>query len=190
MSADMDGTAAVAAGGGPVPEREDGGVLPADACAPPPREGWFEIVSLNVSERTGVRKAPVDTIVFAEGRGIEGDAHAGLVENRQVSLLAVEEIEGASAALCAKAMPGFALKPGDFAENITTRGVVLHELPVGTRIGIGGAVLEVSRIGKECHAACEIRRLVGDCVMPRRGIFARVLSGGEVRREDRGHYRF
>ena len=81
------------------------------------------------------------------------------------------------------------LKPGDFAENITTRGIELHLLPLGTRLLIGDVVLEVSKIGKECHAACEIRALVGDCVMPRKGIFASVVSGGEVRREDRCHYR-
>lgn len=169
-----------------------------------PREGEFEIVSLNVSDRTGIRKRPVGSFSLEPGRGVAGDAHAGLVDDRQVSLLAVEEIEGASATLaekaaakaalaggaaCEKAEEGMALKPGDFAENITTRGLRLHELPLGTRLEIGGAVLEVSRIGKDCHAACEIRRLVGDCVMPRRGIFARVVEGGEVRREDRGRYR-
>jgi MOSC domain-containing protein YiiM len=158
----------------------------------------FEIVSLNVSAATGTRKKPVDSIRLLEGLGVDGDAHAGLVENRQVSLLAAEEIEKASESLkrggCAllgtEAQGRLqSLAPGDFAENITTRGVELHLLPVGTEIRIGEALCEVSKIGKECHAACEIRRLVGDCVMPRKGIFVRVLKGGEVRREDRGHYR-
>ncbi|MEN6363583.1 MAG: MOSC domain-containing protein [Rectinema sp.] len=157
-------------------------------------EGVFDVVSLNVSEKTGVRKKPVPAFTLEKGRGVAGDAHCGLLEDRQVSLLAVEEIEGASEAMkkggCAKALPGEGLKPGDFAENITTRGIELHLLPVGTRIELGTAILEVSRIGKECHAACEIRRLVGDCVMPRKGIFVRVLEGGEVRVEDRGHYSF
>jgi MOSC domain-containing protein YiiM len=153
-----------------------------------PREGEFEIVSLNVSEKTGTRKRPVPVVRFAVGTGIEGDAHAGILEIRQVSLLAAEEIERASAT-CAKAAPGSALVPGDFAENVTTRGVVLHELPLGTRLYIGTAELELSKIGKECHAACEIRRLVGDCVMPRRGVFARVLRTGEARVADRGRYR-
>jgi MOSC domain-containing protein YiiM len=157
------------------------------------REGDFEIVSVNVSQKTGTRKVPVPLISLAVGRGVEGDAHAGVYENRQVSLLAAEEIEKASAACAgyAAAHPGApaALKPGDFAENITTRGIVLHELPLGTRLEIGGAVLEVSKIGKECHAACEIRTLVGDCVMPKKGIFARVLVPGEVGCADRGHYR-
>ncbi|MCX7023639.1 MAG: MOSC domain-containing protein [Spirochaetes bacterium] len=153
----------------------------------------FEIVSLNVSERTGTRKTPVASVRLEEGRGVSGDAHSGILEDRQVSLLAVEEIDGASETLrkggCANAAPGMMLKPGDFAENVTTRGVALHELPVGTRIELGDALVEVSKIGKECHAACEIRRLVGDCVMPRRGIFARVIRGGEVRVADRGRYR-
>lgn len=163
-----------------------------------PVEGDFEIVSLNLSERKGVRKTPVGSVLLAEGKGVAGDAHAGLVEDRQVSLLALEEIEAANEVLrsggpagsasCAR-MPGGALKPGDFAENVTTRGIRLHELPIGARIELGSALLEVSKIGKECHASCEIKRLVGDCVMPRRGIFARVLRGGEARVADRGHYR-
>ncbi|TXT44303.1 MAG: MOSC domain-containing protein, partial [Spirochaetes bacterium] len=158
----------------------------------------FEIVSLNVSNVTGIRKKPVDSVRLVEGLGVDGDAHAGLMENRQVSLLAVEEIQKASenlkhggcALLGAQAQGQLqSLSPGDFAENITTRGVELHLLPVGTEIRIGEALCEVSKIGKECHTACEIRRLVGDCVMPRKGIFIRVLKGGEVRREDRCHYR-
>ncbi len=159
----------------------------------PAAEGSFEIVSVNVSQKTGTRKLSVPRISLAVGLGVDGDAHAGGYENRQVSLLAIEEIEKASAACAgyAASHPGApsGLVPGDFAENITTRGIVLHELPVGTRLEIGGAVLEVSKIGKECHAACEIRTLVGDCVMPKKGIFARVLSAGEVSREDHGHYR-
>ena len=156
-------------------------------------EGEFEIVSLNVSRKTGTRKTPVESAVLVEGSGVEGDAHAGVLERRQVSFLAVEEIEGASAQLageCSLAGGLDHLAPGDFAENVTTRGVALHLLPLGTEIRIGEAMLEVSQIGKECHAACEIRRLVGDCVMPRKGIFARVVRGGRVSREDRGHYRF
>lgn len=159
-----------------------------------PGEGNFEIVSLNVSEETGRRKHPVESVRLVEGHGIEGDAHAGLIENRQVSLLAVEEIEGASEQLgkagCKLAEGIERLAPGDFAENITTRGVLLHLLPIGAKLFIGGAELEVSKIGKECHAACEIRALVGDCIMPRKGIFARVIKGGEVGRESGCHYRF
>ena len=80
------------------------------------------------------------------------------------------------------------LEPGDFAENVTTRGIDLPALPLGTRLEIGEALLEVTKIGKECHRGCEILRKTGDCVMPRRGIFARVVRGGEVRREDTGAY--
>lgn len=158
-----------------------------------PDEGDFQIVSLNVSARTGTRKKPVDSVFLMEGYGIRDDAHSGLLEDRQVSLLAMEELEKASESLslskCTKAAGIEKLSPGDFAENITTRGLQLHLLPIGARLEIGDAVLEVSKIGKECHAACEIRTLVGDCVMPRRGIFARVLRGGEVSRADSCHYR-
>ena len=156
-------------------------------------KGVFEIVSINVSDRTGVRKRPVESVALKEGSGVVGDAHAGLIENRQVSLLAVEEIEKASAKLgekCSLVDGKASLEPGDFAENITTRGVALHELPLGTILFIVKAKLEVSKIGKECHADCEVRRLVGDCVMPRKGIFARVVAGGEVHREDSCHYSF
>ncbi len=171
------------------PSREDPGTV-----VSLPSRGSFSLVSINVSEKTGVRKHPVERATLIPGLGIEGDAHAGLIENRQVSLLAMEEIEGAGSRLaesgCGLAGDVLTLSPGDFAENFTTRGLALHLLPLGTRIHIGPAVLEVSKIGKECHAACEIRRLVGDCVMPRRGIFVRVIEGGEVGREDIGHYSF
>jgi MOSC domain-containing protein YiiM len=156
-------------------------------------EGFFDIVSLNVSEKTGTRKRPVDSITLVAGKGVAGDAHSGILENRQVSLLGIEDIETASKTACGAyrekgGVGDFALVPGDFAENITTRGVVLYELPLGTKIELGETLLEVSKIGKECHTGCEIKKLVGDCIMPRRGIFVRVLRGGEVKREDRGHY--
>ena len=142
----------------------------------PAASGDFLVVSVNVSETTGTRKHPVPKALLVAGSGVAGDAHAGLAEDRQVSLLAEEDFA-----------PG--LMPGDYAENLTVRGLILPELPLGTKLEIGEALLEISKIGKDCHAACEIKRLVGDCVMPRRGVFARVLRSGEVRREDRGHYR-
>jgi len=158
------------------------------------KTGDFEIVSLNVSISTGTRKKPVDSFYLVEGAGVEGDAHAGLIQDRQVSLLAVEEIEKASERLikggCAITSSLDHLSPGDFAENITTRGIQLHLLPIGARLRIGTTELVVSKIGKECHTACEIRKLVGDCVMPKKGIFASVVVGGEVSREDSGHYSF
>ena len=155
-------------------------------------EGEFDIVSFNVSDCTGVRKKPVDAATFITGEGIKGDAHRGLQERRQVSLLAAEEIDAATAAIRAKLGPACGildLNPGDFAENVTTRGLPLHELPLGTRLEIGTSVLEVSQIGKECHTSCEIRKLVGDCAMPRKGVFARVLDAGEAGCADRGRYR-
>ncbi|TCW60507.1 MOSC domain-containing protein [Treponema sp. J25] len=174
------------------------------------------MVSINVSPATGVRKTPVERAEFLPGFGLAGDAHGGLKEDRQVSLLAWEDIQQANQALltyeqrglsCTKAAEhrnegtvqdsawpsspeDFSLMPGDFAENLTTEGVALTELPLGSHLVIGPVVLEVSKIGKECHAACEIRRLVGDCIMPRRGIFARVINGGVIHRDDMGAYYF
>lgn len=146
-----------------------------------PESGDFHLVSINVSAEKGTQKRPVDRATLVAGHGIVGDAHAG-PWHRQISLLAEEDIATMSGA-------GIELGWGDFAENLTTRGVDLASLPVGTRLEIGGAELEVTQIGKECHHGCEIFRIVGDCVMPRRGIFARVLRGGEIDRESRCHYR-
>jgi MOSC domain-containing protein YiiM len=140
----------------------------------------FRIVSVNVSRRTGERKKPVRRAVAVRDHGLEGDAHAGPGE-RQVSLLAVEDIETMRAKIPS-------IGPGDFAENLTTEGIDLAALPVGTRLEIGEAVLEITRIGKECHAGCAIRELAGDCVMPRRGVFARVERGGEISDADTGSY--
>ena len=142
--------------------------------------GAFELVSLNVSEAKGTAKRPVLEFVLVEGRGVRGDAHEG-PGDRQVSLLAAEDIEAFRA-------KGFEAAPGDFAENLTTRGVDLASLPLGTRLSIGGALLEISRIGKECHSACSIRERTGDCIMPRRGVFARVLVGGRIGRESPCRY--
>ena len=152
----------------------------------------FEIVSLNVSQKTGTRKTPVKSLLLVEGIGAEGDAHAGLLPDRQLSLLAIEEIEFASknaqSNKCNLIPDGINIGPGDFAENVTTRGVALHELPLGTKIKLGTAILEVSKIGKECHTGCEIRNLIGDCIMPKKGIFAKVIKTGEVNIEDCGYY--
>ncbi|MBL7006245.1 MAG: MOSC domain-containing protein [Spirochaetia bacterium] len=147
-----------------------------------PIHGEFRIVSVNISERKGVRKKRVSAVELTEGHGIVGDAHAG-PWHRQVSLLADEDID-------IMRDKGVELDWGDFAENITTRGVVLHELPVGARIIIGTVELEITQIGKTCHSDCEIRKLVGDCIMPRRGIFARVVKGGRITDESSGYYHF
>lgn len=135
----------------------------------------FSILSINVSERTGEQKKPVDRALLRQDHGIVGDAHAG-DWHRQVSLLADEDI----ATLRGK---GIEIGFGDFAENITTRGLDLGSLPVGSRLHLGPALLEVTQIGKECHAGCAIRRVTGDCVMPRKGVFARVIVGGEIDHE-------
>jgi MOSC domain-containing protein YiiM len=140
----------------------------------------FSVLSINISARTGTRKTPVDRAVLRAGHGIEGDAHAG-DWHRQVSLLAEEDIE------CMRGR-GIEIGFGDFAENITTRGIELASLPIGARVSIGPALLEITQIGKECHGGCAISRAVGDCVMPRRGVFARVIRGGEVDHESRCHY--
>lgn len=132
-----------------------------------------KVVSVNISETKGVVKCPVPIAHFEVESGMEGDAHAG-PWHRQVSLLALESIEK----MRAKGVEG--LTPGKFAENLTTQGVDLHHLPIGTRFFINEALFEVTQIGKECHLGCEIRNLVGDCIMPREGIFARVLIGGDI----------
>lgn len=131
------------------------------------------VVSVNVSQKKGVRKTRVEKAKAIKNFGLEGDAHAGKW-HRQISLLANESI---------KKMEDFGLKlnPGDFAENITTEGLDLLSLPIGKRLKIGKALLEVTQKGKECHIGCEIRNIVGDCIMPREGIFARVLEEGEIK---------
>lgn len=140
----------------------------------------FSILSINVSARTGESKAPVERAVLRERHGIEGDAHAGDWD-RQVSLLADEDIEEMRGR-------GVELAFGAFAENITTRGIDLVSLPVGARLHVGPAVLLITQIGKVCHNGCAISRTLGDCVMPRRGVFARVVNGGEIDRESRCYY--
>jgi molybdenum cofactor synthesis domain-containing protein len=131
------------------------------------------IVSVNVADSKGVRKEAVESIKLVVDHGVEGDAHAG-PWHRQVSLLANESIEKMLAAC-----PG--VDPGAFGENVTTEGLVLYELPVGARFYAGESLLEVTQIGKECHSRCAIFHQAGDCVMPREGIFAKVIEGGELR---------
>jgi MOSC domain-containing protein YiiM len=140
----------------------------------------FDIVSLNISKERGTVKTPVDKLTLRENFGIVGDAHAG-DWHRQVSLLAMEDVEIMQQKLAT-------ITPGDFAENITTRGIDLAALPVGTRFTIGAVELEVTQIGKACHQDCEIFQKIGDCVMPRRGIFAKVITGGEITCESTGSY--
>jgi MOSC domain-containing protein YiiM len=137
-----------------------------------------KVVSINISDKKGVRKKPVEHVVIRENYGIESDAHASETWHRQISLLALESIEKMRAM-------GLKVGPGDFAENITTEGIDLLSLPIGTKITIGEHVeAEVSQIGKVCHTRCAIYHQAGDCVMPKEGIFVRVLKGGTIHKGD------
>ena len=136
-----------------------------------------KVISVNISGKTGEKKRPVDAVKLVEDVGVKGDGHAGKDPKRLISLLAEESIEKIRA-------KGIEANPGDFAENITTEGIILHELPLGTKLNCGETLLEVTQIGKECHDRCAIYEQVGDCVMPREGIFARALRGGTVRPGD------
>ena len=137
----------------------------------------MKIIAVSVSEQKGVPKKNVPEGLLIEDFGLKGDAHGG-PGHRQLSLLAVESIRKMQD-------QGLKVRPGSFAENITTEGVVLPDLPVGTRMALGAeAMVEVTQIGKVCHDKCAIYRLAGDCVMPREGIFVRILKGGRVRPGD------
>ena len=136
-----------------------------------------KVIAVNISEKKGVIKHPIEKGYFKVDHGLDGDAHAGNW-HRQVSLLGEESIEK----MRASGVEG--LCSGKFAENLTTEGIVLYELPVGTKLKIGEVTMEVTQIGKECHLGCEIRNLVGDCVMPREGIFTKILTEGWIKPED------
>lgn len=137
-----------------------------------------KIISVCTSECKGTRKIPVERGIFEIGVGMVGDAHASGDSIREVSLLAMESIDKMN-----NQEPTF--KPGDFAENLTTSGINLVTLPVGTRLSVGkDVVLQVTQIGKKCHTGCEIFKEVGKCIMPKEGIFASVIHGGVVRPGD------
>lgn len=135
-----------------------------------------KVIAVCISENKGERKTPVASVELRENHGIVGDAHAG-EWHRQVSLLAAESIEKMR-------KMGLDVDSGDFAENITTEGIDLPALPIGTRLAVGETLLEVTQIGKECHTRCAIYHQAGDCVMPKEGIFARVITGGVVKPGD------
>jgi MOSC domain-containing protein YiiM len=136
-----------------------------------------EIIAVCTSKAKGERKTDVGQAELQEGFGLVGDAHGG-DWHRQVSLLAIESIDKMRAA-------GLDVGPGDFAENLTTQGVNLYSLPIGTRLRVGTSVLlEMTQIGKECHDRCAIYHQAGDCVMPKEGVFAVVLEGGPVKNGD------
>lgn len=129
-----------------------------------------QLVAVCISKNKGERKTPVEQVELRVNHGIVGDAHAG-DWHRQISLLAEESIDKMRAL-------GLDVDKGDFAENLTTVGVDLPQLPVGSQLQIGACLLEVTQIGKECHSRCAIYYQAGDCVMPKEGIFAKVLTGG------------
>ena len=131
------------------------------------------VLSINISEKKGTPKTKINPGILIEDFGFEGDAHAGKW-HRQVSLLAKESIEKS------KGLPTDGLCHGVFAENITTEGIELYTIPVGTKLKVGECIIEITQIGKECHDGCAIKKLVGQCVMPREGIFASVIKGGKV----------
>lgn len=134
------------------------------------------VIAVCVSEKKGEKKVPVPFVTLVPSLGVDRDAHAG-PGHRQVSLLAVESI----AKMKAK---GLSVGPGDFAENITVEGIDLVSLRPGERLRAGEALLEITQIGKECHDRCAIYYQAGDCVMPKEGVFARVLHGGTLRAGD------
>ncbi|MGV8049515.1 MAG: molybdenum cofactor synthesis domain-containing protein [Anaerolineaceae bacterium] len=136
-----------------------------------------KVISINISTQTGTIKQPVDQATLRVNHGVEGDAHAG-DWHRQVSLLSQESVNKMIE------LGATNLQPGIFAENITTEGIELHSLPIGTHLLVGETELEVTQIGKECHAHCQVYQQVGMCIMPTEGIFTRVLMGGVIKPED------
>jgi len=132
------------------------------------------IVSINISTKKGIKKSPIQKATVEANLGIIGDAHASSSWHRQISLLAIESIKKMR-------HKGLDVEPGDFAENLTTEGIDLVSLPLGTRLKIGNSVeLQVTQKGKVCHTRCAIYYQTGDCIMPREGIFVKVLKGGVI----------
>lgn len=140
----------------------------------------FLVESVNISIATGTPKQPVPEIHVVENWGIEGDGHAGS-PHRQVSFLAGEAVDRMK-------VKGLQIGPGAFGENVVTRGIDWSRSEVGGRITVDSAVFEITQIGKECHSPCAIYRAVGHCIMPTEGVFARVVTGGIIHAQSRGHY--
>lgn len=137
-----------------------------------------KIVAVSTSQKKGEKKTNVEQVRLLIDHGLDKDAHAG-DWHRQVSLLDMESVTRIRD-------KGLEVEPGNFAENITTQGIRLWELPIGTKMQLGAeVVVEVTQIGKECHNRCAIFHQVGDCVMPREGIFAKVVKEGEIRPGDK-----
>lgn len=135
------------------------------------------VVAICISEVRGIQKHEIPEAFFRVDHGIDGDAHAG-TWHRQISLLGVESVAKLQEKIA------FELKHGAFAENVLIEGMTVYKLPIGTKLRIGEALCEVTQIGKECHNDCAIRKAAGDCVMPREGIFVKVLESGMVKKGD------
>ncbi|PJA27326.1 MAG: MOSC domain-containing protein [candidate division Zixibacteria bacterium CG_4_9_14_3_um_filter_46_8] len=134
------------------------------------------IHKISISSQKGQKKGNVPSAKIKEGRGIEGDAHSE--SDRPLSLLPMESFGKLR-------HPKLQINPGDFAENITTVGLDFSQIAVGTRLMLGGSVeIEITQIGKKCHNGCIIRELAGDCIMPREGVFAKVICGGDLKEGD------
>lgn len=142
----------------------------------------FKVESVNISDKKGVQKHPVDEIQCIDDFGIVNDAHAGS-GHRQVSLLGVEAIDEMR-----KKAGDFKINYGDFAENIVTRGIDWASAVVGKTIVIDNVILEITQIGKECHSGCVISQTVGECIMPKMGVFTRVIRGGKLHVGSSGYY--
>lgn len=137
-----------------------------------------KVIAVCSSTTKGTRKDNIGQGELRSDYGLVGDAHADSTWHRQVSLLAIESIEKMRNL-------GLNVNPGDFAENITCQGIELFSLPVGTKLSLGSeVVLEISQIGKECHTGCAIFKQTGKCIMPKEGVFSRVLNGGRVKTGD------
>ena len=137
-----------------------------------------KIIAVCRSDKKGTMKENVGKGLFEENFGLVGDAHADCCTHRQVSLLDISSIDKMR-------KPGLKVNPGDFAENLTTEGIELVSLPIGARLSVGKeAILEISQIGKDCHAGCAIFKQVGKCIMPKEGVFAKVVRGGVVKNGD------
>ena len=139
-----------------------------------------KVMAVNISEKRGTQKANVHTAKLIENYGLENDAHAGNW-HRQVSLLSYEKIEEFKA-------KGAPVEDGAFGENLIVQGFDFKTLPVGTRLKCNDVILEITQIGKQCHKGCEIFQIMGDCIMPREGVFARVLHGGVISEGDEMDY--
>jgi MOSC domain-containing protein YiiM len=139
---------------------------------------YGEVIAVCTSPLKQTRKINVKECMVKENQGLVGDAHSSSQTHRQVSLLAQESIEKMRNI-------GLDVYPGDFAENITTTGIELVTIPIGTRIQVGDCIMEITQIGKECHNRCAIYLQAGDCIMPREGIFARAITGGKVKTGDK-----